>query len=35
MRCFIGTVLMEAFNPKELIRAFKDTYDKELLKSKK
>ena len=30
-----GTVLMEAFNPKELIRAFKDTYDKELLKAKK
>ena len=31
----IGTVLMEALNPKELIREFKDTYDKELLKAKK
>ena len=30
-----GTVLMEALNPKELIREFKDTYDKELLKAKK
>lgn len=29
-----GTVLMEALNPKELIREFKDTYDKELLKAK-
>jgi len=26
---------MEALNPKELIREFKDTYDKELLKAKK
>lgn len=25
---------MEALNPKELIREFKDTYDKELLKAK-
>ena len=30
-----GTVLMEALNPKELIREFKDTYDKELLNAKK